>query len=273
MRSILIAGGDKRQIVLSRLLKQKGFDVYTTGFDKLGMIDEQPPSADYVFLPVPYKDPYGFIKSPYASEKRMLQDIVQSYQKSVYLLGRCDDDAKKLFGSKMRCIDVLRDEAFLVDNAQLTAEAAICAYLKDSDAALCHTVCVVIGYGRISKFLCRLLKAYAADVTATARKERDLALIRAENICAVHTNDVKKVLRRAEVVFNTVPFHVLNTPELQSIRKGAKVIELASAPFGMDIELAKNMGVDVQVESGLPGRYFPTSAAAAVMRVFEREEL
>jgi len=41
----------------------------------------------------------------------------------------------------------------------------------------------------------------------------------------------------------------------------------------MDLELAKIMGVNVQMESGLPGRFFPASAANAVLRAFEGEEL
>ena len=273
MKSILIAGGDKRQIVLSQLFKQKGFEVSVMGFDKLGIDDVPAPKADYVFLPIPYKNQDGYLKAPYADTKLALKDIVKSYPKSTYVLGRCDDAAKKAFGDTIRYIDLLSHEAFLVKNAQLTAEAAICAHQKNTETALCHTTCVVIGYGRISRFLCRLLKAYSADVIATARKDRDLALIWAENMRAVHTNDVKKVLGEADVVFNTVPYHVLNETELDDIKEGVKVIELASPPFGMDMELAKKKGVDVQIESGLPGRYFPASAANAILYAFEREEL
>ena len=55
-------------------------------------------------------------------------------------------------------------------------------------------------------------------------------------------------------------------------KKGAKYIELASAPYGMELELAKNMGVVVQLEAGIPGRYFPESAAKAILYAFEGEE-
>ncbi|MDD5016486.1 MAG: dipicolinate synthase subunit DpsA [Eubacteriales bacterium] len=273
MRSILIAGGDKRQVVLSKLLKQKGFDVSIAGFDKLGIKDAQPQGADYVFLPIPYRNADGYLKAPYASGKLALGDIVHTYPKSDYVLGMCDDAAKKIFGGQIQYIDLLQNEAFLVKNAQLTAEAAICVYQKNTETALCHAACVVIGYGRISRFLCKLLKAYSADVTATARKDGDLALIWAENMRAVHTGEVLKALTGADVVFNTVPAHVLNEPELKCIKKGAKIIELASSPYGMDMELAKKLGVCVQIESGLPGRYFPASAANAILYAFEREEL
>ncbi|MGI5849130.1 MAG: dipicolinate synthase subunit DpsA [Christensenellales bacterium] len=273
MLSILIAGGDTRQIVLSKLFQEKGYDVYITGFDKLGIKDEAKNNPDYVFLPVPYKSEAGFLKTPFSSERIALADIVNAHPNSVYVLGGCDNVANKIFGNLIRYIDLFQNEAFLVRNALLTAQGAICAYLKNTDKALCDSICVVVGYGRISKFLCRLLKAFSAKVIAAARKERDFELIRSEQMHAAHINDLRNIISDADVIFNTVPCQIIQEEELKNIKQGAKVIELASPPFGMDIELAKNMGVDVQLESGLPGRYFPVSAANAMLHAFEREEL
>jgi len=272
MQSIMIFGGDKRQIALSDFLSKKGYDVHITGFEKLGLPDEQMDLPNYVFLPVPYKDKEGYIKALYAKDKYRIADVVRKYPQSVYILGGCDEAAKKLFENCIRYIDLLQDEAFLIDNALLTAEAAICAYMKDSDTALCGAKCVVAGFGRISKFVCRLLRAYSAKVTAAARKDKDIALIHAAGMRAVYTKNLKHVLFDADVVFNTVPHHVFLEDELKSINKTAKVIELASPPYGMDIRLAGKLGVDVSIESGLPGRYFPSSAAGAILRAFEREE-
>ena len=212
------------------------------------------------FLPVPYQDGRGNIKTPYSDIPITLQEVAGRYPRSVYYLGRCDDAAKAAFGSTIRYVDLLRNEPFLMDNAQLTAQAAVAVYAQHMDTALCDTRCVVIGYGRIAKHLCALLRVFGADVTATARKEKDLAAIRAELMDAVHTGDVHRVLADADVIWNTVPARVLGERELACIR-GAAVIELASPPYGMDMAQAKKMGVGVRIESGLPGRVFPNSAA------------
>lgn len=272
MTKILIIGGDRRQIELRAMLKKTGSEVAMRGFGLLGLIDEEMAEPDYVFLPIPYKMPDGSIKAPYAKNPIEFTNIISTYTNSVYVLGGCDSAALQAFGSKIRYIDLLEDEPFLIRNALLTAQAAICAYATQTDTALCETHSVVVGYGRIGKLLCRLLAANGAKVTATARKYADLEMIRAEGYNALHTDNIITVLPDADVIWNTVPAHVLDTSALVSLRESAQIIELASPPYGMDIKAAKELGVCVRMEQGLPGRYFPISAARAMLHAFERKE-
>ncbi len=272
LQSILIIGGDKRQLALADMLKSKGHRVSLQGFDKLGLEDETAGEPAYIFLPVPYRNPDGSIKMPYSEKRLALDDIVSTYPKSIFMLGGYDTAARDAFGGQVRYVDLMANEAYQIKNALLTTQAAVCALLQTSETALCDLKCVVVGYGRISKFLCRLLKAHRAQVTATARKESDLTLIEAEGMCAVPTKDLSRILGEADVIFNTVPYHVFQEEELKSIRRGATVMELASPPYGMDVKLANELGVNVRIEQGLPGRYFPISAARAMLRVFESEE-
>ncbi len=272
MKKILIVGGDRRQTELCNMLKRKGYTVGLQGFEKLGLKDEDIKEPDYVFLPVPCLLPNGYLKAPYAKQSIELKNIVAKYPDKKYVLGGCDKTVKEAFGTSIKYIDFLADEAFLVRNALLTAQAAVCAYLKQSFSALCDMHCVVMGYGRIGRLLCRLLAAHGAKVTATARKDGDLELIRADGYNALHTRDVADVLFAADVVWNTVPANVLAAHAFSSLRSGAQYIELASSPYGTDIEAAKKTGACVYLEQGLPGRYFPVSAALAMLKVFEREE-
>jgi len=267
---IYIAGGDKRQIMLAEMLESAGHTVAVKGFEKLGANREFAGKPDWVLLPIPYRNPDGFLKAPFSDKKMTLTEITERFPDSAYFLGGCDAAAKKILAGK-RWFDVLEDEVFLVRNALLTAEAAVCACLSSTDTALCETRCLVIGYGRIGKFLCRLLKAFSAEVTATARKEKDLEQIISDGLSAFHTADLKYAIPEADVIFNTVPFNVMGERELRCVGKDSRIIELASPPYGMDMELAKNLGVCVQLEQGLPGRYFPVSAARAVLHAFEGE--
>jgi dipicolinate synthase subunit A len=188
------------------------------------------------------------------------------------LLGGCDAAAKKLFGETIHYSDLMQNEAYQIRNALLTAQGAVCAFLKNSETALCDTTCLVIGYGRIGKFLCKLLRACSADIVATARKDKDLELIWSEGYRPLRTKDIKQALPEADVIFNTVPFHIIGETEMGSAKRDARFIELASPPYGMDMEMAKKSGVNVQIEPGLPGRYFPASAAGTILRAFEGEE-
>ncbi len=220
-------------------------------------------------MPVPYRNPDGSLKAPYATSRLELPDIVNRYPQSVYILGGFDAAAKAVFNGQIRYIDLFANEAYLIKNALLTAQGAVCAFEKQSDTALCDLTCIVTGYGRIARFLCRLLMAHGAGVIAAARKESDLELISAERMRAVHINCLHHILPEADVVFNTVPHHVMGEAELKGLRRGATLMELASPPYGADLKLAADMGVNVCMEQGIPGRYFPVSAARAMLRVFE----
>ena len=57
---------------------------------------------------------------------------------------------------------------------------------------------------------------------------------------------------------------------LTMVSKDALVMELASAPYGVDIEAAKRIGVHVEIESGIPGRYAPLDAGAALFDALAR---
>lgn len=269
MKSIHIAGGDKRQLFLSEMLVQKGYHVSMEGFEKVG-IENRYDKADIVFLPVPYKSPDGFIKAPLSKYKLKLDDIVSRYKNSFFVLGRCDDNARELIGE--RCFDLLKDESFLIENAALSAEGAILGYQNYTKHSLIGAKCLVVGYGRIAKLLCSMLGSFTDRIAATARKDKDLALIRAAHLGCEHTVDLKEIVKDYDVIFNTVPYHVFGQSELNAIKKSTVFIELASPPYGCDIELAKTVGVDVRIEPGIPGRYFPRAAAMAIMRTFEREE-
>lgn len=269
MKSIHIAGGDKRQLFLSEMLKQKGYRISMQGFEKAG-IESRYDDADIVFLPVPYRSPDGFIKAPFSDKKLKLDDVVSRYRRSLFVLGRCDDNVKNLIGE--RCFDLLEDESFLIENAALSAEGAILGYQNYAKHSLIGARCLVVGFGRISKLLCSMLGSFTDNITATARKDKDLALIRAAHLGCDHTANLKEIVKDYDVIFNTVPYHVFGKSELGAINKSTVFIELASPPYGCDMELAKTEGVDVRIEPGIPGRFFPKAAAKAIMRTFEREE-
>ena len=70
--------------------------------------------------------------------------------------------------------------------------------------------------------------------------------------------------KAADLILNTVPARVLNGEVLRAIRPDTLVLELASAPYGADLDAARALGVRVEVESGVPGRYAPLDAGAAL---------
>ena len=167
-------------------------------------------------------------------------------------------------------LDPAQDEGFLRANAKLTAEGAIARAMERRDRALLGNTCVVTGFGRIGQELVRRLCAMEAFVIVCARNEGQMRRAHELGAHPVPLDEIRSALRHADVVFNTIPAHVLGKAALDQIAEDALVIELASPPYGMNIELAKHMGVNVAVEGGLPGRYAAMDAGAALFDALQR---
>ena len=48
------------------------------------------------------------------------------------------------------------------------------------------------------------------------------------------------------------------------MKKSCKIIELASAPYGLDFEIARNYSIDVVKAFSLPGKYTPKTAGEII---------
>lgn len=162
---------------------------------------------------------------------------------------------------------VLKDEAFTLENAEWTAEGAVWALMNRLPRALKSCRFLVTGYGRVGKAVTHDLRALGANVTVAARKE---AARKEAGENSVPTEEIPRVISQMDGVINTVPAKVLTREALSGLRKDALLLELASAPYGVDMEQAKKLGIPVYIESGLPGRYCPESAAATVLKYVER---
>lgn len=163
-----------------------------------------------------------------------------------------------------------QDEAFLAENAELTAEGAVFRAMQRQDAAIMGSTCVITGFGRIGRALAKRLAALSAFVIVCARSEMQMRAAHDMGAHPVPLASVASALRHADVVFNTVPARVLGWEEMQRMRKDALLIELASPPYGADPALAIQLGVNLAMESGVPGRYAAGNAGAALFAALKR---
>lgn len=161
-------------------------------------------------------------------------------------------------------LDPGRDEPFLLANAALTAEGAICRAMQRMERALMGCACLITGYGRIGRALCERLCAMGAFVIVCARSEGQMQAAHAAGAHPVPLAQLPGAAKAADLILNTVPARVLNGEVLRAVRPDTLVLELASAPYGADLDAARALGVRVEVESGVPGRYAPLDAGAAL---------
>lgn len=157
------------------------------------------------------------------------------------------------------CVDFLQDPYYLAGNAAITAECAIKVLEQQLQMAPTGKQVLVIGWGRIGKCLCPLLRGRGATVSVAARKPADLAMIRALGYRDISMADAPAETSRFDVILNTVP--VLLFPQIQT-KADCILMELASKP-GMT-------GAKIFDARGLPGKISPVKSGKLIAETFIR---
>lgn len=150
-------------------------------------------------------------------------------------------------------------EEYQIANAQLTAEGAVALLRPETGLSGAHVL--LLGYGRIARLLARELQKAGALVTAAARSGEQRAWAEAESIEALPLDALSGALDRFDVIIGTIPAPVLTEPLLALVRKDALLLELASAPGGIDAAAAHERGLRYIRAPGLPAKYAPERAA------------
>ena len=157
------------------------------------------------------------------------------------------------------CIDFLQDPYYLADNAAITADCTLRILKKQFHLELTDKRVLVIGWGRIGKCLCPILRSEGADVSVAARKVHDLAMIQALGCSSLPISAAASETERFDVILNTVP--VLLFPQIKT-KDGCVALELASKP-GMT-------GGKIYDARGLPGKLAPMRSGKLIAKTFLR---
>jgi len=205
-----------------------------------------------LILPVPSLDPDGNIKGGCS-----LQEILSQLPPNITIWG---GNLPVLTG--YRIVDLLKDPAYVAENAYITAHCAVRLAMDRLPIPLRGCKILVIGWGRIGKCLAALLRGLEAKVTVAARKESDRAILHALGYGTIPTDGLTGEGYR--IIFNTVPLMIIpNAPA------GCLNIDLATVP-GLS-------GCGVIHARGLPGKDAPEASgeliARTVLRLYRKGEI
>ncbi len=270
---ICVIGGDKRQIYMGKAMLKDGKNVFYYGFDNCDMIDEDysdlavaVSKSDCVILPMPLsKDgknvftPLSGLKIPLDSElSRILSGKIIFCTKKELLTKTGDYSNTQIY-------DYMAREELAVLNAVPTAEGAIEIAMRNSSKTINSCSCLVAGYGRIGKILSKSLYALGANVTVSARKLDDLTWIRLNGYNPIHTDDISSG-GQYDLIFNTIPSMIFNEKVLSNTAKNTILIDLASAPGGVDYDVAEKLGIKTIQALSLPGKTAPETAGEIIKK-------
>ena len=266
-----IIGGDERQIYLARSMQADGHEVLisclenardTAGLRQTGL-HSLAECCGTVILPLPATRDGRCLNTPLSNLEVPLDgDFARLFLDSRVFGGMLPKlTATSPLWRGIDCGDYYSREELVVGNAYLTAEGAIGLAIQEYAGGLGGSQCLVTGFGRIGKALCAMLKGIGAQVSCTARRASDLTAIRATGCRALGYDELA---RPFDIIFNTVPARVLEAPVLEEQRADTLIIELASAPGGIDLEAAGSLGLRVLAAPSLPGRMSPKASGELI---------
>ena len=269
MRNIIIVGGDKRQKYLKEYLTQCGFSVESYGLfdwdddtDKLKSIINE---ASAIVLPLPATRNGKNINMPFSKKEISVDRLLSFLGKDNLVFGGIikDDLLSRLRETDISFVDYY-DEAFIEKNAVLTAFGTLKIILEHIDFALPMGKYAITGYGRVAKEVAGLLTSLSCNVTVFARNpsQREDAIIK--GCKAYPITEFSRLANNFDIILNTVPAQIITEDSLENINENCKIIELASAPYGMDFEVLRKKGIDVVKAFGLPGKYTPKTAGEII---------
>ncbi len=251
-----VIGGDRRISAVAQCLREDGFEVRTFATAEGGSSTLQTAleGADTVVLPIPMTKDGSTLYAPFYNGVTELDDIFKLASSAQIFAGLVDKD------SGYNVTDYYDSEQLKILNALPTAEGAIQIAMRNTDYTISGSRCLISGFGRISKVLAPRLRALGADVTISARKPQDMAWIESLGYTPVHTSRIAEIAENKNIFFNTIPHIIYDARTLLRVNKKALIIDLASAPGGVDIRSAEEMGLRVISAPGLPGRTAPLTA-------------
>ena len=147
---------------------------------------------------------------------------------------------------------MMEDRGVAVKNAVPTSEGVVAYLITNRSDTVANSRVLVIGYGVCGRDLSGRLKALGANVYALVRNREKECAAYVDSITPIYLDELFKLT--FEVIINTVPGQVLDNEMLEKT-EGALLIDIASEPYGFNMEYAKRLNGQSALLPGIPGKY------------------
>jgi len=280
-----VVGGDLRIIKLTKMLASDGNKVYVYGLEKAeelkeneniticNKLTEAVKNSDIIIGPIPFSSNGKDINTPFSDTPISIRELMHTINAKILIAGSIAPEVYEMANDEyIEIIDIMKREELAVLNTISTAEGAIARAIEDTTFNITNANVLVLGFGNVGKTLCKKLKDAGANVYAEARKQKDLAWIEVYGYTPIHLENLKENVCKMDIVFNTVPYMILDKSTLILMSKETLIIDLASKPGGVDFETAKKLGIKAYLYSGIPGKIAPKTSAEYIVK-YVKEKL
>lgn len=273
-KNLCVIGGDLRIVKLVEMLVNDGYNIYTYALEEAESLNQCKnvtqcnniidaiSNSDIVIGPIPLSSNKIDINTPFSKDNISIEELFSKLDGKKFIAGSISDEVLKFAENKnIEVIDLMKREELTVLNTISTAEGAIQIAMEETLSTIHGRNVLVMGFGRVGKILSKMLNGIGARVSCEARKESDIAWIKAYGYNPVHLNVLSDTIADYDIIINTIPSLILDDTKLEKVKKDCLIIDLASNPGGVDREAAKKKGIKTIWALSLPGKVAPLTSA------------
>lgn len=216
------------------------------------------PKSDAVIFPLPIIDKSGNISGTEHKPDKYFELFSEN---TIAFGGMISQNIIQHFREKnIKIYDYFSREEVAVKNVVPTVQGILKTILSNIEYTLSGSRCAVLGYGKVGKMTADTLATLGAEVTVLARKKSDIALAETRHHNAIQISEKNDYLKSFQIIINTVPSMIIDRKSLLLIDRNTLIIDIASAPYGVDFEEADRLGIKALLCPSLPGKTAPITA-------------
>lgn len=281
-RTIAVVGGDEREQEIARLAALDGAEVRAYGFpwpvDGIHGVRltesaaEALRGAHYALFPIPGLAPDGSLFAP-ATDQPIVPTpelLAEMATAAHVILGTADDRLERAAAEAGVTLHEYEDDTeLMLERGPAIVEGALAAAIEHTRVTIHGSNVAVVGHGTIGSLLVRTLVLLGARVTVAARNPVQRAAARAAGADAIPLERLPELAPSLAMLFSTVPAPVIGRSVLELLPRGSLVMDLAAPPGGVDLDAARELGLEAVWARGL-GRRAPVTVGASQWRGIRR---
>lgn len=270
MKNITIIGGDNRNVYLSGLFKEYGYVVNKSFLpDDNGTFEDNIENSNIIIIPMPVSMDNIHIYTPLSDKKLKISDFIKLVKDKIVIGGKLSNNLiEQLQKNNNKVFDLMDNEELVIKNTIPTAEGIVKLLVENTDIALVDSNIAVLGFGRVGKRVAYVLDKLGAKIFCYDIKKEEVANIKS---CSYNViEDICSNLGKFDIIINTIPEYIISKKELDTIRKGTFLLDVASNPGGFDHDYAKSIGLNCIHALGIPGKVAPKTSAKYIKEIIEK---
>lgn len=282
-----VIGGDVRQVYLAEELAQHTNRICcfalcsspnerhcssVSSVYEAASLTESCSASPCIVCPIPFSRNGPFLNQSAFDENLSIYQLLSNLRPGQSFFAGCIPDDFKTTAEEIgvHIFDLMSDPSLSLFNTIATAEGAICEAIKRSPINLHQSSCAILGYGRCGRTLSHYLKGMFCNICVVSRQAEECAQAALIADKTGTLQDFESYVDEFDFIFNTIPSMVVPSRLLEKMKSSVTIIDIASAPGGVDFNAARKLGISAVLCPGLPGKYAPVSSARAVKETIKK---